>query len=149
MSYYSVSFDNMNTWDDWRLIPTSPPMVAPPACYTNYVEIPGRASGPIDLSEALTGQPSYNNSEGEWEFTSHPDYGSVMFSRQSLYDDIRHYLHNRTRKVSFDDDPQHYYIGRFEVAVPKTGKNGTSITIKYKIKPVRYLNDGTVDEEYP
>ena len=147
--YYSISFGNKNTWDDWRLIPTSPPMIAPPKVYTNYAEIPGRAKGPIDLSEALSGGPTYNNSEGEWEFICHPDYQGGIIERRVLFDEIRHHLHNRTMKITFDEDPQHYYIGRFEVGIPKTGENGTTYSIKYKIPPVRYYGNGDVDTAYP
>lgn len=147
--YYSITFDNKNTWDDWRLIPTSPPMVAPPTAYTNLVEVPGRKQGPIDLSETLFGGPTYASSEGEWELASHPDYAGSLFSRQWLFDEIRNYLHNRSRKVILEDDHQHYYIGRFAVGAPRTGKNGTSIVIRYTINPVRYNNDGSIDTKYP
>ncbi len=147
--YYSITFDYKNTWDDWRLIPTSPPMVSPPKVYTNFVEIPGRVEGPIDLSEALTDAPTYNNSEGEWEFICHPDYQGGIIERRVLFDEIRNHLHNKTRKIRFDEDPMHYYIGRFEVKEPKTGENGTTYSIKYYIRPTRYFGDGRIDPNYP
>ena len=56
--YYSITFTDSsgvtkNTWADWHMIPSAPPIVEPPEPYTNYVEIPGRKAGPIDLSEII------------------------------------------------------------------------------------------------
>jgi len=147
--YYSVTFDDKNTWDDWRLIPTSPPMVAPPKVYENYVEIPGRVLGPIDLSEALSGCPTYNNSEGEWEFIYHPDLAGAGYDRQAIYDEIRSYLHHKSRRIYLDEDNAHYYVGRLEVAAPKANNSGCNFTIKYKIQPVRYNLNGSLDTSYP
>ena len=53
--YYSVTFENeagvkRNTWEDWHLIPMSPPMIAPFKPNYNYVDIPGRIEGPLDLT---------------------------------------------------------------------------------------------------
>lgn len=56
-----------NTWDDWRLIPSSRPLYSPPEPKTNYIDIPG-ADGVIDASEAISGYPVYNNREGSIEF---------------------------------------------------------------------------------
>lgn len=68
---YTITFSNLNgsknTWSDWQLIPTSRPVAAPPEMNTHYVEIPGR-NGVIDLSTFLTGEPTYKNRTGTWEF---------------------------------------------------------------------------------
>ena len=68
---YSITFTNgngsKNTWTDWMLIPTSRPVANPPEMKTHYVDIPGR-NGTIDLSTFLTGEPSYENRVGTWEF---------------------------------------------------------------------------------
>lgn len=68
---YTITFSNLNgsknTWSDWQLIPTSRPVAAPPEMNTHFVEIPGR-NGVIDLSAFLTGEPTYKNRTGTWEF---------------------------------------------------------------------------------
>lgn len=143
--YYSITFDNTNTWSDWRLIPSTPPMVVPPEPYTNYVEIPGRAEGPLDLSEALSDAPTYKNSEGSWDFLRESD-GTP---RHLLFDAVRKKLHNRQCRIRLEEDMLHYYIGRLTVQEMKTGRNGLGITIKYTIPPVRYNLDGTKDVNYP
>lgn len=143
--YYAITFTNAsnvskNTWTNWRLIPTSPPMVEPPEPYTNYAEIPGRVEGPIDLSEALSNGPSFKNSEGSWEFV---EAGTP--SRTTLYQELKTFLHGKQMKIIFEEDPTHYYIGRISVTAPKTGKGPNMFGFKYTIRPVRYLLNGTID----
>lgn len=145
--YYSVTFINSsgvqkNTWSDWHLIPTSPPMIEPPDPYTNYVDIPGRTTGPIDLSEALTGGPSFNNSEGDWEFVQLEGYQT----RMELYSELKTFLHNKQMKIVLEEDPTHYYYGRVSVSMPRTGKGNNSFGIAYNVRPVRYLlSNNTID----
>lgn len=145
--YYSVTFINSsgtqkNTWADWHLIPVSPPMFDPPEPYTNYVDIPGRTEGPIDLSEALTDGPSFHNSEGSWEFVQLEGYQS----RTVLYDQLKAFLHGKQMKIILDEDPTHYRIGRVAVSMPRTGKGNNSFGISYNVRPVRYLvSNDTID----
>ena len=141
--YYSVTFTNSdgerrNTYADWHLIPSSPPMIEPPDAYTNYVDIPGRSLGPIDLSEVLSDGPTFNNSEGSWEFISEIDYDN----RPELYAELRNFLHGRSMKIRLEEDPSHYYMGRIFVEKPRTGKGHNMYSLKYTISPVRYLLNG-------
>ena len=58
--YHSITFANeKNTWDDWRLIPSSPPLVVPPSIKADYVGVAGVDCG-IDLSDYPTSRPTYN-----------------------------------------------------------------------------------------
>lgn len=144
--YYSVTFvdssgEKRNTWEDWKLVPTSPPMIDPPEVYTNIVEIPGRALGPLDLSEVPFGHPSYKNSEGSWEFIL--DDGG--FSRTELYSILKKFLHGRYMKIMLEEDPFHYYQGRMSIGMPQTGNSNSVFTLDYVIAPVRYHLDGTID----
>lgn len=142
--YYSITFTDQsevskNTWVDWHLIPSSPPMIEPPEPYTNYVDIPGRHEGPLDLSEALSNGPAYGNSEGGWEFVSAIDYEN----RMELYLELKKFLHGRQMTIRLEEDPLHYYIGRISVEKPRTGKGHNIYSLKYTIQPVRYYLDGT------
>ena len=142
--YYSITFTNSNdetrnTWSDWHLVPTSPPMVDPPEPYTNYVEVPGRHLGPIDLTEVLTGEPTFNNSQGSWGFISAID----TENRMELYLELKKFLHGQQMQIKFEEDPFHYYVGRITVEIPRTGKGHNQYSLKYTISPVRYYLDGT------
>ena len=143
--YYSITFKNRydvrkNTWEDWHLIPSSPPMIEPPETYTNYVEIPGRMAGAIDLSTALTGSVSYLDSEGSWEFIMEEGF----YSRAELYQILKTFLHGKNMKIYLEEDPTHYYYGRTSVEMPQTGQGPTVFTIGYHVRPVKYKLNGTV-----
>lgn len=144
--YYSLTFTNSsgekkNTWADWRLIPSSPPQVEPPEPYTNFVEVPGRAGGPIDLTEALTGAPSFQMSEGTWDFIADDE----ALPRPILFQELKKFLHGQRLRMELEEDPYHYYEGRFGVASPRTGRGSNIYSISYNISPVRYKMDGTAE----
>lgn len=145
MAYFSITFGDKNTWTDWHLIPATPPMVNPPNPVTKYVNIPGRKKGPIDMTEWF-GEPTYDSSSGSWDFIAE----NHDLNHAELYEEIRSYLHNRSMFIQLEEDPSHYYKGRFSVSLPKTGKGPNTITINYVIEPVRYDTDRqTLDENYP
>lgn len=147
--YYSLTFKpdatashNRNTWDDWRLIPDSPPMIPFPEMDTVYVEIPGRAAGPLDLT-GVAMPMTYKRITGSWTFlkdiTSRTD-------RENIFNTLRSFFSGKAMKVvRADDDPNHYFIGRFNVSLPRAVQNPMSITINYDLSPVRYNSDGSVD----
>lgn len=141
--YYSITFvssaNQKNTWDSWRLIPSTPPVIEPPMVSTNFVEIPGGI--PIDVSDWISGKPTYSNSEGSWSFILADD----TMNRARLYQEMKAFLHGKSLKIYLEEDPGHYYIGRFSVAAPQTGETGTAFGIDYTISPVRYKLDGTKD----
>ena len=144
--YYSLTFGKeKNTWADWGLIPTSPPMIPPPQPNKNLVNIPGRIAGPIDLSRAVFGYLTYPRVTGSWSFLREEEDPQT---RIELYEEIRAWLHGRTTTVVTEDDPFHYYQGMFTINEPESGENTVGITIQYDLEPVRYNLDGTVDNNY-
>lgn len=132
IKYHSITIGDKNTWDDWHLVPTSRPLVNPPEVNTSYVTIPG-ASGSLDLTEALTGYPTYTNRTGSWEFIVMNGYGE-WYSR---YSEIMAYLHGKKFRAILDDDPNYYYEGRFSVASWVSPKNWSRITINYNVGPYK------------
>lgn len=65
--YHSITIGDKNTWDDWKMIPVSRPVVAPPVEKVLSVDVPGR-DGTTYLSKSLTGYPVFKAREGSWEF---------------------------------------------------------------------------------
>ena len=65
--YHSITIGDKNTWDDWKMIPSSRPVVAPPVEKVVSVDVPGR-DGTTYLSNSLTGYPVFKSREGTWEF---------------------------------------------------------------------------------
>lgn len=140
--YHSITIGDKNTWDDWHLVPTSRPLVVPPNVNTSYVTVPG-ASGSLDLTEALTGHPTYSNRSGSWEFLVMNGYGE-WYAR---YSDIMAYLHGKKFRAILDDDPNYYYEGRFSVASWTSPKDWSRITINYNVGPYKIEVHG-IDENW-
>ena len=144
--YYSLTFGKeKNTWADWGLIATSPPMVPAPQPNKNMVTIPGRHAGPIDLSREPFGVLTYPRITGNWEFIREEER---KMDRSDTYEMVRRWLHGRTTTVILEDDPFHDYQGVFTVGEPESGPNTIGIKIAYDLEPVRYNLDGTEDETF-
>ena len=110
MERYFV-FDRYNTWTDWGLILTAKTDITPPEAKTNYVEITGM-SGSLDLSEALSGEPTFEERTFSASFCACE--GSCE-KRRRLLNSIIYAIHGRKMKILEPDDPDHYFYGRMTV----------------------------------
>ncbi len=136
---HSIYFDDYNTWDMWRIVPSSRPTPTIPEVQTNIVEIPGR-SGSLDLSEALTGYPLFNNRSLEVQFI-------VLDQRtywMDIYTDIVEKLHGKRMKIRLIDDPDWYYEGRVTVNFT-SNSDFSSIDISCDLDPFRYSYDEKIN----
>ena len=126
----------VNTWDDWHLVPTSRPVFQQPSTKTNYIEIPG-SDGNLDLTEVLTGRPTYQNREGSFEFIVMNGYRSSWAGGHSRF---ANWLHGKKLRCVLDDDPGYYYEGRFTIDEWNSNNDGTwsNITIGYNVDPYKY-----------
>ena len=139
--YHSITFGDKNTWDDWRLVPSSRPVFNPPAQKTKTLDIPG-GDGTIDLSTALSGYPVYHNRTGSIEFIVMNDFKPW----QVAYSDIMDYLHGQTMRAVLEDDKEYFYEGRFNVNVWKSEKNWSRIVIDYSVGPYKWSLLSSVDD---
>lgn len=144
--YHSISFEmddgtTCNTWDDWRLIPTSRPVFSSPKTKTKYISVPG-ANADIDLTEAVKGYPVYENRTGSFEFivdNTYPSSASRASYNETQYADILSKLNGRHAKAILEDDPSYYYEGRFFVSEYSTEPHWNKVTIKYDVAPYKLL----------
>lgn len=141
--YHSITFDSMNTFSDWHLVPDSRPVIALPELKTSTVDVPGSA-GILDLSESLTGYPLYSNRSGSMLFHVLND----VEPWQLLYSRIANYLHGKKRKVILEDDPEYYYQGRMTVTWT-SNNNGTwsDVEIGYDLEPYKYYYITSIQED--
>lgn len=139
--YHSITYGEKNTWDDWHLIPSSRPVFNPPSTKTQYVDLPG-GNGQIDLTEALTGYPVYENRTGSHEF--YVENGYKEWS--DLYSEIMNYLHGKSMEAFLEDDPYYVYVGRFEVNGWKSDKWNSVITIDYNVYPYKKERNSSLDD---
>lgn len=150
--YHSITFGDKNTWDDWKLVPETQPIISPPSQKTNYIDIPG-ANGSLDMSEILTGYPLFNNREGSFTF--------IVLNKQGVYqpyenrkklakvaEDIMEYLHGRSMKMILEDDPLYYYEGRFTVSSVSPEEDFSTIEISYNVGPYKWSVYNSVDTNW-
>lgn len=139
--YHSVTFGEINTWDDWRLVPTSRPLFNPPPPKVKTLEIPG-GDGVIDLSQSLTGYPVYQNRTGSIEFVVLNGFKEW----QEAYSDIMDHLHGQRMRAILEDDPDYFYEGRFSVNAWKSDKDNSKITIDYDVGPYKWTLLTSIDD---
>lgn len=65
----NVGDNYIDTWDDWKLIPSSRPVIAPPIERTKFVPVPGR-DGALDYSRTPANRPTYDDRTGKLSSTS-------------------------------------------------------------------------------
>lgn len=139
--YHSITFTRKdtpsltaNTWDTWRLIPLSRPVIAAPQPKTNFVEVPG-ASGSLDLSTVLTSYPLYGNRSGSLEFAVSNDF----WPWHKMYETLMSFFQGHTLQMTLEDDPDYYYEGIFSVNSWTSKSDGTWSTVKldYNCQPYK------------
>lgn len=128
---YGVKFGDKHSFRDFGLYPKSKMIVNPPDVREVYVEVAG-ADGDLDITETLTGRPTYESREGKFEFT-------VMDRARwdAIYSGLMNTLHGRKMRVVLDEDPYHYYYGRVKVDSFKTNKHTATITIEGYFDPYK------------
>lgn len=149
--YHSVTFGEKNTWDEWHLIPTSRPVFNPPPPKVKTLDIPG-GDGIIDLSQALTGYPVYQNRTGSIEFivpNGFEPWEATKIEKipwYSVYSDIMDYLHGQSMRAILEDDPEYFYEGRFTVNTWKSEKDWSRIVIDYDVGPYKWSVLSSIDD---
>lgn len=149
--YHSIIINGKNTWDDWHLIPTSLPVIAPPKERLIQVKVSGR-DGKADLSHSLTGGPIFENREGSWSFYLDNDYWGTRITEaygrgvagpytlrylfeQELFGTDKAQK-DRLCTVVLEDDPQFHYTGRVWLDQNLKQSDGlTTLTLKYSLYP--------------
>lgn len=127
------TFDKFNTWHDWRLIVTAK-SIPDPEPKTNYVELDG-ASGSLDLTEALTGEPSYKDRTLTASFSCSE---GTRVERERLLRTIAASLHGRKVKIIEPDAPEHYFLGRVKIKSLENHPAYATFDIEATCDPWRY-----------
>lgn len=123
----------INTFNDWRIVPTSRPLVNPPPFKEDYTDIPG-TYGSLDFSRARTGLPIYGNRTGSWEFVVLNDFRPW----EQAYSEIQHTLHGKRCIVTLEDDLDHYYVGNLTLNEWRSDPGWSRIVINYNLEPFKY-----------
>lgn len=132
---YDVTIDGASVADTYGLILTNDTDLGYPEPKAYTVDIPG-GSGSIDLTEALTGDVSYDTYTMTLVFKT-DDAGDVPSLRRRLISA----LHGRRLPFSLGFDPGYTYTGRFSVSVVPLGMAGAKVTMSVTTDP--YKSKGT------
>lgn len=134
----------INTWDDWHLIPSSRPVFNQPKPKYSFLEVPG-ADGVLDLSESLANRVLYGNREGSLDFIVANDYRKSWAAGHSQF---ANWLHGRRLRVVLDDDKSYFYEGRFSLDEWRSNNDGTwsNIVISYSLDPYKYSINTSMEE---
>lgn len=111
-----------------------------------FKEIPGR-NGDLDLTDALTGFPTYKNTTMKLTFDFKDGNYNLWLARAS---DLRNKMHGKRMKVILGND-EFYYEGRISVSTEKINKHYSSVEIEinrdpYKLELQSSLKDWKFDE---
>ena len=102
--------ESFHTKDDWGLAITNNNYIGNPEQQTSYVTVPG-ASIDIDLSESLTGRPTFKSRPINIELSAiyrKKDWDAVI-------SDIRNHIEGKIVRLCFDNDLGFYWRGRVNV----------------------------------
>lgn len=126
-----VYFGNLHSYRDLNLIlaPFTPPPATPK---TNFLSIPGR-DGFLDLTEA-NGEVKFNSLEFQMTFTIAPGDDLTFDERVSKVSDA---LNGVQCQITFDRDPDFYWVGRCAVNKYKQDKNVGKIVVNATVNPYK------------
>lgn len=135
---YSVNFGDKNSYTDFGLIlrPKERPFPTPK---TNYVSIEGR-DGDLDLTTSLTGDVKYENISYTLEFylkDKRADWEQTLL-------ELSTYIHGKKMNLTFSEDPDWYYVGRFTLSPLSSDKNIGLINVECNLEPYRLKKTETI-----
>lgn len=107
-----------------------------PEVVTNYVDVPGRRKGPLDLSATLTdGDPVYSTRTLSATFES--SEGSRT-EREGRIENMMNQLHGQRVNIVLPDDPQRFLVGRIQVEREYNTPAHASVRLTAVCEPWRY-----------
>lgn len=110
--------------------------LSPPEQATNFVDVPGRRKGPLDLSTALTdGDPVYGSRTLTAVFESSE---GTRAEREVRISTMTNWLDGWTQNIVLPDDPRHYLVGRIHVERLYNDLAHASVRVTATCEPWRY-----------
>lgn len=105
------------------------------------VEIPGRLDGPIDFTEALTGDVQY----GARPLTIRLESSEgTRLERRERINRMVNLLHGRRVRIWLPDDADHFLFGRLKIKENYNDPAHASVSVSATCEPWRYENEETV-----
>lgn len=134
----TIKFGNKDSYNDFGLIlrPKERPFPIPK---TNYVSIEG-GDGDLDLTTSLTGDVKYENISYTLEFT----LKDKRANWETTLLNLSTYLHGKKMNLTFSEDPNWYYVGRYTLNPLTSDRNIGLLSIDCILEPYRLKKDETI-----
>lgn len=130
---YDTAIDGLWTLAGWNLDEAKP--------IEAYVDLPGRLDGPIDFTEASSGDVEY--SSRALSITLESSEGTRA-EREERISQMVNTLHGRRTKIWTPDDIGHYLSGRLKIKKNYNDLAHASVNITATCEPWKYDNEDTV-----
>lgn len=135
-----TDFGGVHSYRDLHLV-QNPVNVEPAKPKLNFIDVPG-ADGSKDFTESPAGRVVFNTRKITWTFKLYP--GDDWAAK---YTEVSNAINGRACKITLDDDPDWYYVGR--VSVDKHAADGIlhTITVVATCQPYKlWQNELTATE---
>lgn len=130
---YDTAATGLWTLAEWELSPAE--------YRQNFVEVPGRAEGDLDLSTALTdGVPTYHNRELTVRLESSE---GTRANRDARIRTMVNWLDGWRMNIVLPDDDAHYIVGRVHVAQEYSDPAHAAVNVTAVCEPWRYAVEET------
>jgi len=137
----NVKIGDKSTFKDWLVCLESDPTLETPQAKTNYIDIPAR-NGSLDLSEALTNNPIYNDRQLSFTLFLYKEW-IQREAWEATRQTIANYCNGRRMKIWLPSKTTHYLSGRISVGELNIEKGFATIEITANCDPFFYKNDIT------
>lgn len=137
---YGALIGKKHTFKDFHMIPQNRLVFDMPAVKSLYTNLPG-TDGSIDQTEALSNEVHYENRKAQFTFV-------VIEHRRrwaSLYSEIANCMHGKYLKITLDEDPGWYYMGRVFLNKWISDKKSGTITMDIIADPYKYRITDTTE----
>ncbi len=125
---YDTAVTGLWTLTGWTL--------SSPEQQTNFIEVPGRRSGLLDLSTAMTdGEPIYNSRTLKATFESSE---GTRLEREARINTMLNTLDGYSMKIVLPDDSTHYMVGRVTVKKNYNDNAHAAVEVSAVCEPWRY-----------
>lgn len=114
--------------------------VSEPEIYEEKIKVPGR-NGLLDMSEALTGEPIYQNRKLQATFDLYGENAETLEDKKSS---ICNFMHGKAVRIVYDKDPDYYYEGRMSVKAHQKNKLYFSVELTADIQPFKLKHEKTI-----
>ena len=125
-----TDFGGVHSLRDLHLVQASLE-VEPAKPKTNFIDVPG-ADGSKDFSESPAGRVVFETRKITWTFKLYPGDSWV-----SKYTQVSNAINGRLCRITLDDDPDYYYLGRVTVDKYTADSILHTITVEATCQPYK------------